>query len=68
MQETTSQVVKKYSFTIEIGSYFSTNSTDIDTLKVNEIILEDENRDRTLISTTGIQVISSNNSFINISP
>ena len=37
MQETTSQVVKKYSFTIEIGSYFSTNSTDIDTLKVNDL-------------------------------
>ena len=37
MTELSSTTVKKYSFTIEIGSYFSTNSTDIDTLKVNDL-------------------------------
>ena len=35
--ETKSTVVKKYSFTIETGSYFSTNGTDIYTLKESDL-------------------------------
>ncbi|PTY40519.1 hypothetical protein [Brachyspira hampsonii] len=35
--ETKSTVTKKYSFTIETGSYFSTNSSDISTLKDSDL-------------------------------
>ena len=35
--ETKSEVVKKYSFSIEVGSYFSTNSVDIYTLKESDL-------------------------------
>ena len=37
MSETKSQVPRKFSFTIETGSYYSTNSTDIDTLKDTDL-------------------------------
>lgn len=35
--ETTSQTVKKYSFTIQVGNYYSENNSDIYTLKENDL-------------------------------
>ncbi|CRF33018.1 hypothetical protein BRSU_1170 [Brachyspira suanatina] len=37
ISDTKSQVIKKYSFTIETGAYFSTNSTDVYTLKDSDL-------------------------------
>ncbi|TVL62656.1 hypothetical protein [Brachyspira hyodysenteriae] len=37
ISDKTSTVIKKYSFTIKVGSYFSTNGTDVYTLKESDL-------------------------------